>query len=70
MSDFIIPGDIYAMAEQTAKDIDDAWGMLLGMALNLGIPSDMVERNVNLYVFHGYSRLEAIRLAYHDLLNL
>lgn len=68
MSDFILPGDIHAQAQQYANDSADGWHLLMKMCVIKQFPMDMAESLVVEYMHTaGLSEVEALRKVYHEV---
>lgn len=68
MSDFILPGDLNNLAQQTADDITDAWQILYRLCSVKQYPMDIAHNKVIEYFsVYGLSDIEAIRKVYHEV---
>lgn len=68
MSDFILPGDLNDLAQQTADAVTDAWQILTRMCIAKQYPIDIAcNRVVEYSNVYQMSDIEAIRKVYHEV---
>ena len=69
MSDFILPEDIYALAQQSANDIAKGWETLLGMCIYMRFPPAEAEALVAAEVSKGVPEPEALWNVYNHVIK-
>lgn len=67
MSDFILPDEIRNSADLAARDIADAWDMLVRICIVKQYPFDVAESKVEYYIAAHLSEVEAIRKVYNEV---
>ena len=67
MSDFILPGEIEAMAHQVSADISLAWDKLYTLCRVKGYAVSLAEVSVHAFVQSGMPELVAIQKVYREI---
>lgn len=70
MSDFILPGDIEAMAQEVSDNISYAWNRLTQLCYAKSYAVSLAEVSVHAYVYQGMTELEAIREVYREIVSI